>query len=192
MRAGAGRAALLVTLALGIACRSRPTEAGTDAGPPQGQTPISNATLPACEALLPTDVRELMLPGFTLKEETRTCPSCGPLCTFRSASEKDVSVSVTWDCQPHYAQADTHALLEPSLRAGGEEVTALGRAAARRAPAQGMLQVMAWDDDTPCALVVTWLGGDPEQALDVARTALTATRPETFVPVVTPTDAGTP
>ncbi|TQF08665.1 hypothetical protein FJV41_48690 [Myxococcus llanfairpwllgwyngyllgogerychwyrndrobwllllantysiliogogogochensis] len=191
MRAGGGRAALLVTLALGLGCRSRPTETGTDAGP--ARAPVANATLPACEALLPTDVRESMLPGFTMKEE-RACPSCGPLCTFRSASEKDVTVSVTWDCQPHYAQADTHALLLPSLNMGGEEIPALGRAAARRAPAQGMLQVMAWDDDTPCALVVTWLGGDPEQALDVTRLALTSTRPETVHPTVVPTepDAGTP
>jgi hypothetical protein len=35
-----------------------------------------------------------------------------------------------------------------------------------------MLQVVAWDDDTPCVLVVTWLGTGPERAVDVMRTAL--------------------
>ena len=45
-----------------------------------------------------------------------------------------------------------------SLRAGGTEVPALGKAAARREPVPGMLQVSAWDDDTPCGIVVTWLG----------------------------------
>lgn len=190
MRAGGGRAALLVTLALGLACRSRTAEPETDAG--SARAPVAQATLPSCEVLLPADVREGMLPGFTMKQE-RTCPTCGPLCTFRSASEKDVTVSVTWDCQPHYTQADPHALLAPSLQAGGEEIPALGRAAARRSPAQGMLQVMAWDDDTPCALIVTWLGGEPEQALDVARLALTATRPELLHPAApAPPDAGTP
>ncbi|MFP2928603.1 hypothetical protein ACLESO_26090 [Pyxidicoccus sp. 3LG] len=48
-------------------------------------------------------------------------PTCAPLCAFRSESEKDVSVSVTWDCNPRYAQADVHALLAPSLQAGGVE-----------------------------------------------------------------------
>jgi hypothetical protein len=40
-----------------------------------------------------------------------------------------------------------------------------------------MLQVVAWDDDTPCALVVTWLGGDTERALEVARAGLRAATP---------------
>ncbi|AGC42707.1 putative lipoprotein [Myxococcus stipitatus DSM 14675] len=194
MRAGGGRAALWVTLALGLACRSRTAEPAPDAG--AARAPVTQETLPACEVLLPADVREAMLPGFTMKQE-RTCPTCGPLCIFRSASEKDVTVSVTWDCRPHYAQADPHALLAPSLQTGGEEIPALGRAAARRSPAQGMLQVMTWDDDTPCALVVTWLGGEPEQALDVARAALTATRPDVLqlgapAAPTPPPDAGTP
>ncbi|MCY0998104.1 hypothetical protein OWM54_13295 [Myxococcus sp. MISCRS1] len=192
MRAG-GRVALWVTLAMGLACRSRATEADTDAGVAARVAQV-NAMLPACEVLLPSDVRESMLPGFTMKED-RACPTCGPLCTFRSASEKDVTVSVTWDCKPHYSQADTQALLQPTLNLGGEEIPALGKAAARRAPAQGMLQVMAWDDDTPCALIVTWLGGSPEQALDVARLALGATRPDSFrvpTPPEPEVDSGTP
>lgn len=175
MRAGGGRAVLLLALALG-GCRSRSADAPSaaeDAGVP---LPSANTTLPGCEVLMPADLRELTLPGFTLKEE-RMCPTCGPLCTFRSEREKDVSVSVAWDCNPRYAQADVHALIEPSLRAGGEQVPALGRAAVRRAPAQGMVQVMTWDDDTPCALVVTSLGGETERALDVARSALTSTTP---------------
>lgn len=178
MRAGGGRAVLLLTLALG-ACRSRPADSAAPAEDAGG--PVSNAALPGCEVLLPADLRELTLPGFTLKEE-RMCPTCGPLCTFRSDTEKDVSVSVAWDCHPRYARTDVSTLLEPTLKAGGEQVPALGRAAARRAPAQGMVQVMAWDDDTPCALVVTSLGGDAERALDVARTALTTTTPAALVP----------
>ncbi|MCE9669419.1 hypothetical protein LY474_16535 [Myxococcus stipitatus] len=188
MRAGAGRAALLMTLALATACRSRATEAPPDAGHAPG--PDARLTLARCDTLLPADQRELMLPGFTLQEE-RACPTCAPLCVLRSATEKDVSVSVTWDCKPHYAEADLHALLAPTLRAGGEEIPALGRAAARRAPVQGMMQVMTWDDDTPCALIVTWLGGTPEQAVDVARIAVGATRPDSFVPAPPP-DAGAP
>ncbi|MFP2928602.1 hypothetical protein ACLESO_26085 [Pyxidicoccus sp. 3LG] len=67
---------------------------------------------------------------------------------------------------------------------------ALGRAAVRRAPAQGMLQVMTWDDDTSCALVVTWLGGDAERAVDVARSALGTTTPAALA--TPPPDAGEP
>jgi hypothetical protein len=188
MRAG-GRAALVLALALG-GCRARTTEvAGADAGVNRAGTGVDgSAELPGCEVLLPPDVRELMLPAFTMREE-RACPRCGPLCAFRSESEKDTSVSVTWDCNPRYARADVHSLLAPTLKAGGVEVPALGRAAARRAPAQGMLQVMAWDDDTSCALVVTWLGGDPERAVDVARSALGATTPAVLA-TPPPPDAG--
>ncbi len=181
MRAG-GRAALLVTLALG-ACRNRGAEAtAPDAGAGAGvKAQAAALALPGCDVLLPADLRELMLPGFTMREE-RACPTCGPLCAFRSAAEADVSVSVTWDCNPRHTQADVHSLMAPTLRAGGEEVPALGRAAVRRALAQGMLQVMTWDDDTPCALVVTWLGADPDRALDVARSALVSTTPAVLAP----------
>ncbi|RKH54343.1 hypothetical protein D7V93_25725 [Corallococcus llansteffanensis] len=133
----------------------------------------SPLTLPTCDVLLPADLRDLTLNGFTMKEE-RGCPTCGPVCMLRSAATPDVSVSVAYDCQPGYAGADVRALLEPMLNAGGEEVSALGRAAARRNPVQGMTQVVAWDDDAPCVVVVTWLGDDPDRAMDVARLAVTA------------------
>lgn len=188
MRAG-GRAALVLALTLG-ACRSRPADsASTDAGGITPRASTSGMVLPGCDVLLPTTEYELTLPGFTAREE-RSCPTCAPLCAFRSESEKDVSVSVTWDCNPRYAQADLHALLPPSLQAGGVEIPALGRAAVRRAPAQGMVQVMTWDDDTPCAVVVTWLGGDPERAVDVARSALGTTTPAALA--TPPPDAGEP
>ncbi|WP_208721351.1 hypothetical protein [Corallococcus aberystwythensis] len=171
-----GRGALLMALAALGAC-SRPG-AGTntaDAGAPITGLPgrPSTLTVPSCEELLPADLRDLTLNGFTLKEE-RACPTCGPVCSLRSAALADVSVSVAYDCQPHYATADARALLAPTLNAGGEEVPALGRAAARRNPVQGMTQVVTWDDDTPCVVVVTWLGDDPERALDVARLAVTS------------------
>ncbi|MBU8894424.1 hypothetical protein KRR26_02345 [Corallococcus sp. M34] len=164
-----GRGALLFALALS-ACKPR---AGTEADAGAASVPgrPGTVTLPGCETLFPADVRELTLNGFTVKE-SRACPTCGPVCTFRSAAEPETTVSIVYDCQEHYATADLHALLEPTLNAGGIEVPALGRAAARRNPVQGMTQVVAWDDDSPCAVVVTWLGGDTERALDVTRLAL--------------------
>ncbi|GMU03019.1 hypothetical protein KH5H1_71390 [Corallococcus caeni] len=169
-----GRGALLMALALG-AC-SKPgagtgtSDAGTLTGLPGRPSPL---TVPSCEELLPADLRDLTLNGFTMKED-RACPTCGPLCSLRSAAMPDVAVSVAYDCQPHYANADVRALLAPTLNAGGEEIPALGRAAARRNPVQGMTQVVTWDDDTPCVVVVTWLGDDPDRALDVARLAVTS------------------
>ncbi|MBN8228962.1 hypothetical protein JYK02_15740 [Corallococcus macrosporus] len=184
-----GRGALLMALALG-AC-SKPG-AGTDTASDAGTLLLglpgrpSTLTVPSCEELLPADLRDLTLNGFTMKED-RACPSCGPLCTLRSAALPDVAVSVAYDCQPHYANADVRALLAPTLNAGGEEIPALGKAAARRNPVQGMTQVVTWDDDTPCVVVVTWLGDDPDRALDVARLAVTSHHG-----VVDPTaDAGT-
>ncbi|NRD50098.1 hypothetical protein [Corallococcus exiguus] len=171
-----GRGALLMALALG-AC-SRPG-AGTDATGASDAGAIglpgrpSTLTLPSCEELLPADLRDLTLNGFTMKEE-RACPTCGPVCSLRSAALAGVSVSVAYDCQPNYANADVRALLEPTLNVGGEEIPALGKAAARRNPVQGMTQVVAWDDDTPCVVVVTWLGDDPDRAMDVARLAVTS------------------
>ncbi|AKQ68741.1 putative lipoprotein [Myxococcus hansupus] len=165
-----------------VGCRSRPADPpAEDAGnlPP----PVTRTALPDCDVLLPADDRELMLPGFTMTQE-RSCPTCGPLCAFRSESEPGVAVSITWDCNTRHPQADLHGLMAPSLQAGGVEVPALGRAAVRRTPAQGMSQVLAWDDDTDCAVVVTWLGGETERAVDVARSALIATTPAVL-------DAGT-
>jgi hypothetical protein len=127
-----------------------------------------------CEALLPTDLRELVLPGFSVTED-RACDSCGPRCAFRSAAEPGTTVSLAYNCKPRDPSADVREMLTPTLNAGGLEVPALGRAAARRAPIPGMLQVVAWDDDTPCVLVVTWLGKGSERAVDVMRTALQAT-----------------
>ncbi|GHG68925.1 hypothetical protein GCM10012319_12600 [Comamonas sp. KCTC 72670] len=173
MRVG-GRAAFVMALAL-VGCRSRPADPpAEDAGSPP--PPVARTALPDCDALLPTDDRELMLPGFTLTQE-RSCPTCAPLCAFRSESEPGVAVSITWDCNTRYSKADVHALMAPTLEAGGVEVPALGRGAVRRTPAQGMSQVLAWDDDTDCAVVVTWLGGETERAVDVARSALIATTP---------------
>ena len=181
MRAGRG-AGVVLALALG-ACRSR--DAGTaDAGvlpPPSALT---------CEGLVTPEIRDA-LPGFTLKEE-RTCPTCGPLCTFRSAEQKDVTISIAYDCHKHPDGQDMRGLLAPTLRAGGVEVPALGKAAARREPVPGMLQVVTWDDDTPCGIVVTWLGKDKERALDIARMTLSAINGERLVQAATPPDSGQP
>jgi len=123
--------------------------------------------------------------------EARTCATCGPLCTLRSAAEPDTTVSFAYNCEPKDSAVEVRELLAPTLRAGGVEVPALGRAAARRSPVQGMLQVMAWDDDTPCALVVTWLGRGNERAVDIMRNALQAVTRENMAPPVSE-DAGTP
>lgn len=168
-----GRGALLMALALGACSRPGASTETTDAGTTGLPGRPSPLLLPACEELLPADLRDITLNGFTMKEQ-RACPTCGPVCELRSAALPDVSVSVAYDCQPGYATADVRALLAPTLNAGGEEVPALGRAAARRNPVQGMTQVVAWDDDSPCVVVVTWLGEDPDRALDVARLAVTS------------------
>ncbi|WP_208647298.1 hypothetical protein [Corallococcus interemptor] len=168
-----GRGALLMALALGACSRPGAGTEASDAGAtglPGRQSPLA---LPSCEELLPADLRDLTLNGFTMKED-RACPTCGPVCSLRPAAQADVSVSVAYDCQPSYANADVRALLAPTLNAGGEEVPALGKAAARRNPVQGMTQVVTWDDDTPCVVIVTWLGDDPDRALDVARLAVTS------------------
>ena len=181
MRRVARGVAIWLVLALG-ACRSRST--GTaDAGFP----PFANAL--SCAQLVSPDVRD-SLPGFTLQEE-RPCPTCGPLCTFHSTEQKDVTVSIAYDCREHFAGEDVQALLQPTLRANGTEIAAMGRAAARREPVPGMLQVSAWDDDTPCGIIVTWLGPDKERALDLARMTLFATTRELFTSAHAP-DASTP
>jgi hypothetical protein len=186
MRAGRG-VAVMLALALG-ACRSR------DSGPADaGVLPPPSAL--SCEALLSPEVREA-LPGFSVKEE-RPCPTCGPLCTFRSAEQKDTAVSIAYDCRKRPEGTEPQDLLVPALRAGGTEVPALGKAAVRREPVQGMLQVSTWDDDTPCGIVVTWLGKDKERALDIARLALFATTPERLMragepPAAPAPDAGPP
>ncbi|MFP2895803.1 hypothetical protein [Corallococcus sp. 4LFB] len=169
-----GRGALLMALALGACSRPGAGTGTFDAGTRMGLPGRpSTLTVPSCEELLPAELRDLTLNGFTMKED-RACPTCGPLCSLRSAALPDVAVSVAYDCQPHYANAEVRALLAPTLNAGGEEIPALGRAAARRNPVQGMTQVVTWDDDTPCVVVVTWLGDDPDRALDVARLAVTS------------------
>jgi hypothetical protein len=195
MRAGRG-VGLVLALALG-ACRASGPGAPLDAGLPP---PPGAATGASCEALLPADLRELVLPGFTVKED-RACAQCGPLCTFRATAEPGTTVSLSYNCEPRDPAADVRELLAPTLNAGGVEVPALGRAAARRSPVPGMLQVVAWDDDTPCVLVVTWLGTGPERAVDVMRTALQAANTAsldavhalaTGAPSSPPEDAGPP
>lgn len=186
----AGRAAgVLLALAVG-ACRSR-NEGSGDGGvlpPPQALT---------CEALVTPEVRD-DLPGFDMKEE-RTCPVCGPLCVFRSQEQKSDTVSIAYDCRPRFEGEDVQALIGPTLRAGGVEVPATGRAAARREPVPGMVQIAAWDEDTPCGIVVTWLGPGKERALDVTRATLFATTMELLsragasrAPAVTTPDAALP
>jgi hypothetical protein len=192
MRAGWGVALMLV---LG-ACRGSSPGAPADAGlPPSPEvaanpppSPRASSSL-GCEALLPTDLREFVLPGFSVTED-RACDSCGPRCAFRSAAEPGTAVSLAYNCVQRDPSADVRELLAPTLNAGGVEVPALGRAAARRAPIPGMLQVMAWDDDTPCVLVVTWLGKGSERAVDVMRTALQATTATSVASVHALTSSG--
>jgi hypothetical protein len=192
MRAGWGVALLLV---LG-ACRGSSPGVPVDAGVPPSSEPAATpppspgtAASLGCEALLPTDLREFALSGFSMTED-RACDSCGPRCTFRSAAEPGTTVSLAYNCKPRDPSADVRELLAPTLNAGGVEVPALGRAAARRAPIPGMLQVMAWDDDTPCVLVVTWLGRGSERAVDVMRTALQATTATSVASVHALTSSG--
>jgi hypothetical protein len=176
---------VVLALTLG-ACRSR--DAGT---PDAGVLPPPSAL--TCEGLVPPELRDA-LPGFSVKEE-RTCPTCGPLCTFRSAEQKDVTLSIAYDCRKHFEGEDVQALLTATLSAGGTEIPAMGRAAARREPVPGMLQVSTWDDDTPCGIIVTWLGTDKERAIDIARATLFATTPERLAashPDASPPDASTP
>ncbi|WP_224370336.1 hypothetical protein [Hyalangium versicolor] len=185
MRVGRG-VGLVLALTLG-ACRASAPSAPADAGlPPPPTTP----TGPGCDALFPPDVRELALPSFAMKED-RACATCGPLCTFHSDAEPGTTISLAYNCDPKAPSMDVRELLAPTLKAGGVEVPALGRAAARRTPVPGMLQVVAWDDDTPCALVVTWLGNGPERAVDVTRSALMAVSAASLAAARTP-DAGTP
>ncbi|HEX8700387.1 MAG TPA: hypothetical protein VF815_16180 [Myxococcaceae bacterium] len=196
MRGGWG-VGLVLCLALG-ACRARPQAGAEDAGV-AAAVPVARVG-PPCEALLPEDVRELALPGASMREE-RTCATCGPLCVLRSAAEPDTTVSFAYNCEPRDPGVEVRELIAPTLKAGGVEVPGLGRVAARRAPVPGMLQVMAWDDDTPCALVVTWLGRSNERAVDLTRTALQAVTPQSLTPPapvdtgtapLAPEDAGTP
>jgi len=159
-----------VVLAL-LLCACRAQDGGTvDAGA------LPSPYALTCLSLVPPEVRE-SLPGFNMRQE-RPCPDCGPLCTFRSEERPDISVSIAYDCRQREAEPDTNTLLAPTLRAGGVEVPALGRAASRREPVPGMLQVTAWDDDTPCLLIVTWLGADNGRALEFARLLLAATTHE--------------
>ena len=178
MRAGWG-VGLVLALVLG-ACRASAPGASVDAGlPPSSEAdaglppPPGAAEALRCEALLPADLREFMLAGFSVTED-RACDSCGPLCIFRSPADRNITISLAYNCEPRDPSADVRELLAPTLNAGGVEVPALGRAGARRAPVPGMLQVVAWDDDTPCVLVVTWLGKGPERAVEVMRMALQA------------------
>jgi hypothetical protein len=177
----------MLALALG-ACRSR-DPGSSDAGVLPPPSALS------CDGLLSPEVRE-SLPGFSVKEE-RPCPTCGPLCTFRSTEQKGTSVSIAYDCRKRPEGTEPQDLLVPALRAGGTEVPALGKAAVRREPVPGMLQVSTWDDDTPCGIVVTWLGKDKERALDIARLTLFATTPERLLQAgasasASPSDAGVP
>lgn len=193
MRAGWGVALMLVLGACRGSSPGTPADAGLAPSPDVAASPTPSpgaASSLGCEALLPTDLREFVLPGFSVTED-RACDSCGPRCTFRSASEPETTVSLAYNCEPRDPSADVRELLAPTLNAGGVEVPALGRAAARRAPIPGMLQVVAWDDDTPCVLVVTWLGRGPERAVDVMRTALQAATPSS-VAAAHALSAGTP
>lgn len=167
------RAAWAMALAL-AACRSQE---------PRGQgEPVPAPISLRCERLLPEEVREPLLSGFTLHSQEWPCPSCGPLCSFRSAQEPNTRVSVAIDCRARYAREDVGALLAPTLAAGGEEVPALGRAAARFSPTPGLLQVLAWDDNTPCLVIVTWLGPHSERATALAERVLRSTTPERLRP----------
>lgn len=175
MRGGRG-VGVVLALMLG-ACRASAPGASTDAGSPiDAGSPMPETTPSAspglsCDRLLPAELREQALPGFAVQQE-QACPTCGPRCTFHAAAEPGTTVSLAYDCAPKDSSVDVRVLMAPTLKAGGVEVPALGRAAARRSPVPGMLQVVAWDDDTPCVLVVTWVGTGPERAVEVMRTAL--------------------
>lgn len=176
-----GGTAVALALVLG-ACRSR-TGGAADAG----LLPAPSAL--TCEWLVTPDVRD-DLPGFTMTEQ-RPCPTCGPLCVFHSAEQKDVTVSIAYDCRKRFEGEDLRGLLAPTLKAGGVEVPAMGLVAARREPVPGMLQVSAWDDDTPCGVVITWLGPNKERALNLTRSVLFATTPALLARPPSPLDGGT-
>ena len=168
---GPGRRWTALALVL-LGCR--PGGTGADAG-----IGVAGAR---CEVLVPPEVREAAALGEASLTQEQPCPHCGPLCALAASGDAGpgtIRASVAYECHAGLEPGTSiQQRLEAALEEGGILVPALGRAAAQRSVAPGMMQLVTWDDDTPCALVVTWVGPEPERALELARGALRACTPE--------------
>jgi hypothetical protein len=83
-------------------------------------------------------------------------------------------LTFTVDCATRYEEEELRSLKEQLLSGQHTELPALGRMAVQSLPSPSMRQVQAFDDQTPCALILTWMGEGADEAPAVAGALLRA------------------
>lgn len=152
--------AVLAVLVGGFTARAEPTE------PP--------LLFPRCENVLPGEVRQRFFTGWKA-EEKQDCPDCAPVCSFTHAKSRS-QATVAYVCG---GRQNTEAeMRQARAEDEGTELPGVGRYAYRSID-EGWASVDAWDDDSPCVLVVQWKGKDQQhQVVELARAVVTATTRE--------------
>jgi hypothetical protein len=159
--------------------------------PPPGPLPPveapaleSNESLD-CAKLVPQDVRDALLAGWQVDEgggQSPRVPNSPKLCDFIKGSPQNL-LKVAFDCRHALSDGALRSLREALVERGGQEVSGLGRGAVERADERNTIsQVTAWDDDTPCYVLVTWRGEGRDQAVELARRLVASTIPASLLP----------
>jgi hypothetical protein len=138
-----------------------------------------------CAALVPQALRDAMLAGWQVDEnggQGPRVPNAPRFCNFIKGSPQNL-LKVAFDCRHALSDDAIRPMREALLAGGGRELPGIGRGAVERADTPNELtQVTAWDDDTPCSILVTWRGEGHEQAVELVRQLVASTLPASLPP----------
>lgn len=171
---------VVVALSLSLAVTGcHQEEAPPNAPIPPGPLPTppervlaSNAQL-SCELLVPAAVRETFLKDWSEEPvpEAAGIPNAPRRCHFVKGTPPS-RVKLAFDCRRRATDAELERMKQVLLTDQALEVPGLGRAAVKHTSRPGLVQLTTWDADSPCYLLVTWLGEGNEQVSEVARALL--------------------
>lgn len=177
---------LAVTVAL---CACRQDEAPPNAPIPPGPLPtppervlVSNSQL-SCELLVPPGTREAFLKDWAEEPPPAVAdiPNAPRRCHFVKGTPAN-QVKLAFDCRRRVTDTELARMKRVLLTEQAIEVPALGRGAVKLTPRPGLVQLTTWDADSPCYVLLTWMGEGNELISDLARALLDGLETQKVLP----------
>lgn len=157
-----------------------PPSSSTAAAPTAAPRPVASASLGerlSCAKLFPDAALLPVAASFKVHQGTSPCPECGPQCNFVAGANPLDGASVVYTCNVKLDKARMDALTGPlkaELRKA-KPVEGIGRGGIQGEKDNGTFyEVLVFDDDTDCSVVVDWMRGTPKNTLALARLAISA------------------
>lgn len=172
----AAPSALASAAAPSVAASALPSAvpSGASAAPAPAASAPSALPVP-CKTLLPDSALLRVAAGFSAEQGKAECPECGPQCNLVNKGRPFDGAMVTYVCNATLDKAHMDAMIAPLKKTlkKSEPVKGFGRGGIHGEKDNGTFyEVLAFDDDTSCAVTVDAMRGNKKSTLDIAQVAL--------------------